>query len=93
MAVTNKETILQKLNGIIGENSSDEALGLIEDITDTFSDYDTRLSDQTDYKKKFEENDASWRKKYRERFMSGSSENPDSGTEPPKQLRYEDLFK
>lgn len=94
MSVVDKESLLGRINTVFGENTSDEALSIIEDISDTFGDYDSRLADQTDYKKKYEDNDAEWRKKYRDRFMSGTdSPHNDDETDPPKQLRYEDLFK
>lgn len=60
--VRNLDEILQSVRAVIGDNSSDEAIALIEDITDT-------LNDTTDWKKKFEENDSEWRKKYRDRFF------------------------
>ena len=68
MAVRSKDELLAAISEFIGDNSSDDALRILEDATDTMSDYDTRIADSGDWKRKFEENDAEWRKRYRERF-------------------------
>ena len=75
MAVKTKDEILEQIKTKLGEDTSDEAIGLIEDISDTFSDIETRLSDTTDWKKKYEENDKEWREKYRNRFFNPDSTN------------------
>lgn len=92
MAVKSLTEILNSVNSILGENnSSDEALALIEDITDTYND-----NNNENWKQKYEENDKAWRDRYRERFMSGDPSfdpDPEPEPEPPKQYKYEDLFK
>lgn len=78
----------------IGENDSDEAIALVEDVTDTFSDFDTRSKGDTDWKTKFEENDKEWRRKYRERFTKvEDTENEEDVDEDDEHLTYEKLFK
>lgn len=77
MAVKSKEEILEMVKTKLGEDTSDEAISLVEDIADTISDFETRLSDTTDWKTKYEENDKGWREKYRNRFF-----NPDTKAEP-----------
>lgn len=101
MAVKTKEEILAAIKERIGEDTSDEALALVEDVADSFNDLSTRVQEAGDWKTKYEENDKEWRNKYKERFFAGGD---DGGTildneinkgEPdkPKVLRYEDLFK
>lgn len=68
MAVRTRDEIINMVKNRIGEDVSDEALSLLEDVTDTLSDYDSRLSESGDWKSKYEENDANWRQRYRERF-------------------------
>ncbi len=95
MAVQNKETLLEKLKAQIGEDTSDEAIALIEDVSDTIDDMNSRLTESGDWKTKFEENDAEWRKRYKDRFYSGEP-NPEPGTEPEpddKPKTFSDLFK
>lgn len=96
MAVRTREEILASLNAKFGDDNSDEVLGIIEDVTDTMSDLETRArGDGTDWKKKYEDNDKEWRTKYRERFMSGTDDIPDDEPpEPdkPKVKTFEELF-
>lgn len=95
MAIKTLEEILANVNTILGENTSDEALTLLDDITDTFN-----AKDNTDWKQKYEDNDASWRQRYRERFLTGNTdldksvdESDDNEDEEKKSYKFEDLFK
>lgn len=100
MAVVSKEVLLERIRGMTGgENAeSDESISLLEDISDTFEDLSAQVSQAGDYKKKYEENDAEWRKRYRERFFSaegdeGSAIKEDPAEEPEIKVTYESLFK
>lgn len=100
-----KAEILEAIKKKLGEDSSDEAIALIEDVTDTLDDYDAQTKDSTDWKRRFEENDAEWRKKYKDRFFEsgtedsdkiekkngGKSKEDDEEDKTPK--TFEDLFK
>ena len=78
---------MEQAKGIIGENTDDASLKFLEDLSDTFDDYETKVKgDGEDWKKKFEENDKEWRQKYQERFFSGSTS--DKGDD-----KEEDLLK
>lgn len=68
MAVKTRDEIMEAIRKRIGEDTSDEAIALLEDVTDTFTDYETRVADKTDWKAKYDEMDANWRKKYMDRF-------------------------
>lgn len=74
MAVKTRDEIVEAVRERIGEDTSDEAISLLEDVTDTFTDYETRVADKTDWKTKYNELDASWRKKYMERFSGKTGE-------------------
>lgn len=94
--VLTREELLNSVRNQFGEDTSDDVLVLVENITDTITDLENKSKGQTDWKKKYEENDASWRKRYRDRFFSGSSEDddPEDVQEPKKKIRnYNDLFK
>lgn len=96
MGVLTKEQLLKNIQSVIGENTSDEAIKLIEDVSDTISDYETKTKDTTDWEAKYTENDNAWRKKYRDRFFSTEEipEENNSVAEPePQNLKYENLFK
>lgn len=95
MAVKSKEDLIASIKAVIGEDTTDESLSLLEDVSDTFTSFETETKDKTDWKAKYNELDESWRKKYRDRFMSGSVDEEDdfSGAEERKVPRtYADLF-
>lgn len=100
--IRTKDEILASIKTRIGDDTSDEAIALVEDINDSFDDLSTRVAEAGDWKTKYEENDAEWRKKYTERFFEPSGEDPmdkvlndlkNEEPEAPKVLSYEDLFK
>lgn len=98
MAVKTREEILGSFKTMLGENTDDETISFLEDVTDTLDDFEKRANgDGTDWKTKYEENDANWRKKYTERFFSDEPEsNPklESKPEPDDTPRtFSDLFK
>lgn len=74
MAVKTREEILEAIKSKIGEDTSDDSISLLEDITDTIDNYETRVADKTDWKNKYDELDATWRRKYIERFSGKSGE-------------------
>lgn len=100
MAVRNREEIMNLVKEIIGESTEESTISFLEDITDTLDDYENRLSDSTDWKEKYEENDAMWKQKYKERFFGGGEEQEEIAKEikesenEEKQIKsFEDLFK
>lgn len=81
MCVLSREELLNKINTILGDNSTtDDGLSLIEDITDTYNDLASKGN--TDWEKRYNENDKAWREKYRARFMSPTDS--DKGGNSPK---------
>ena len=91
MAIKTIEELMGAVRARVGEDTSDEAIAFVEDVSDTLA----SLSNAENWKKKYEENDAEWRKRYQDRFF-----NPDkpSDTEPepdpePKKLTFDELFK
>lgn len=74
MAVKTRDEIMEAIRKRIGEDTSDEAISLLEDVTDTFEDYETKVADKTDWKTKYDEMDANWRKKYMDRFSGKTGE-------------------
>ena len=102
MGVLKLDQLLANIKEKIGEDTSDEAIQLIEDITDTINDYETKTKDTINWEEKYKENDAAWRKKYRDRFFSGTDkpdepEKPDDiddiDVDPNSKLTYDKLFK
>ena len=99
MAGRTIEEIKQSIRDRFTDDTSDETLGMIEDINDTLNDYQTKTSDSTDWKSKYEENDKQWREKYKARFFNPKSdEEPDNNSvtddeDEPAVLTFEKLFK
>lgn len=96
MAVLSYEELMAKAQGIIGERDDDEVLSFLEDMKDTVSASNTDTNNEN-WKKKYEENDAKWRKTYRDTFFGTPV--PPTEPEPPVDdppggpTTYEDLFK
>lgn len=100
MAVRSKEELLNSIKARIGDDTSDEALALVEDISDTYDDMETKVTQSGDWKQKYEDNDKEWREKYRDRFYSGVDSTDvkrkletEPETEETKPMNFEDLFK
>lgn len=105
--VLSKSQVMEQVKKIIGENTDDDTLKFIEDISDTLDDFETKANgDGEDWEKKYNELDKEWRNKYRERFFSGTPKdkeepnndllepenNPDDEGESDEPETFEDLF-
>ena len=89
MSIKSIDEILNAVKERIGNDTSDSAISFVEDISDTFN----SLSEQENWKQKYEQNDSEWRKKYRDRFLSGeSSSHDDDSGDTNEPLTYEKLF-
>lgn len=100
---TTREDILNKLNLLVGDNSNDEVLGLIEDITDTIQPIDTTeveglRAEVEALKSKVVDTENEWRAKYKARFFEPVGECPPVVAEEPtaediaEAIAIEDLF-
>ena len=101
MAVLNKEEFMSRLQERIGEDTSDEAMTFIEDMTDTFNDMETRSSGNNDeqWQQKYDELDKSWREKYKARFFNSETTPADTKDEQEDDVKddaeentFADLF-
>ena len=90
--VLEKQELIDKIKGYIGADESDTAISLLEDVTDTITDFEDKTGE--DWKKKYEENDAEWRKKYIERFSKTEEVEEEEEPEIPEEKKYtfEELF-
>lgn len=91
MAVKTREEIIANLNNILGENNSDDALQLLTDINDTLGSQ-SDAQRVTELENQLKEQDATWRKKYRDAFMHGADESFEEETDK-KPKKFSDLFK
>lgn len=80
MAVKSKDELLSSLKTIVGDTPSDEALTLLEDMSDTLDNSTGGSSDEDKKKieeleKQVKETDEMWRKRYADRFLNPSDDN------------------
>lgn len=102
MAVLSHDDFMKAVKGLAGDNADDNTLTMIENFTDTFNDLETRASDTTDWKAKYEQNDNEWREKYKARFFEGDTgttpvnvmrDQKEDITDDGKDISFDDLFK
>ena len=94
MAIKTKDELIQSLNAVLGDNASDEALALMEDVSDTLD--DNKAKGAVDWEQKYRENDAAWRARYRDRFMGKQNDTEPDPIDPPdpdSRPTYSNLFK
>lgn len=93
MAVKTRDEIMSQLQSIIGEDTSDETLAFIQDVSDTLGN-DNSAQRITQLETQLEDQDKEWRKKYRDAFFTGKpDETLDEEEQDNKPKRFEDLFK
>lgn len=92
--ILNSEQFTARLRERFGESETDDDISFVEDMTDTYN--SLASNDQSDRITQLENELSEQKKKYRDRFFSGTvsaeevQEKPDE--EKPKPLRFEDLF-
>lgn len=95
MAVKSKEEIINQIKARLGDDTSDDAIALIEDVEDTYGALTGNNGDGKDWKAEAERIDKEWREKYIARF-SGASDDDDDIIEQKggnkKSHNFEDLF-
>ena len=77
MAVLSREDLMKRLNEALGDDAD---VSIMEDVADTY-DAVADHSDADEWERKYNENEAAWRKRYRDRFESGT---PDPDINKPE---------
>lgn len=100
MAVRTRDEFFNLLHDRLGEDSTDEAISFMEDMTDTYNDLERRAnSNNADWEQKYKALDESWKKRYKHRFMTGYGGTPntpepkESDEADPEDVSFDDLFK
>ena len=103
MSVLEREKFFEAVENRIGEDTSDEAIQFIEDMTDTYNELETRaVGDGVDWKQRYDELDEKWKKKYARRFFAGGTartvireedEEETVDDDNREKITYSDLFK
>ena len=86
--IKSKEELIEEIRAVVGDDTSDNVIALIENVSDTMTELET--SDGEEWKQKYEENDKMWREKYTSRFTEGTR-GPTADDEE-KEKTFEDLF-
>jgi hypothetical protein len=96
MAVLTRDEFFDRVQRIVGTDTTDESLTFIEDMTDTYNSLDERANgDGTDWEQRYHDLDESWIEKYKKRFFSGGSSRvieDVKDVEEKKEVTYDDLF-
>lgn len=99
--VLSKEQYMEVVKKIVGEDTSDESLKMLEDLTDTFNSF-SKPSDEWENKfKELETKHSDLTKRYKERFFAPAKEEPieepvnepDDDLNPDAGTTYDDLLK
>ena len=94
MAVRTRDELIESLNSVFGVTAdnpaTDEQIQLLEDLSDTMNEY----ADNMNWKQKYLDTDADWRRRYTERFMGGGTPPPDpeKPTEEDTPRTFDELF-
>lgn len=102
MAVLSKEDFAKLLKEKFGNDTSDEGIKALEDLTDTYNDLENKSKEgnSDDWKTKYDELDKTWRKRYTDRFF-GKADDEQNRVDPPElddgesenAIKIDDLFK
>lgn len=101
MSVLNREQLSNTIRNFLGDNVSESAVKLTEDVMDTFDDLNNKVNSNEEMvpKSELDRTNEEWAKKYRDRFFdpltveNKNDKEKDDEPEKPKKLTYENLFK
>lgn len=97
MGVLSRDELLEKIRTLLGERTDDEAITIIEDVTDTYDSISGAKSGYTEEEVTAKVNavEEKWRKKYRDRFFGTNDDDddePDGGNTNTEEVTIDDLF-
>ena len=96
MAVLSRDEFFERVQKVVGTDTSDDTLTFIEDMTDTYNDLEDKANvDGSDWEKRYRELDESWKEKYKRRFFTGGSAKiveEVKEEDDKRDVDYEDLF-
>lgn len=94
--VLTRDEFISRVNDMLGDDGSDQAISFLEDMTDTYDDLAGRTD--TDWEQKYKDLDEAWRKRYTHRFLGGANNLTVEKTEETEvidnsEIDIDDLFK
>lgn len=101
MPILSRDEYFARLHDRLGDDTSDETIAFLEDMTDTYNDLERKATgDGVDWEQKYHDLDESWKKRYRHRFFSGDNTGAPATSTPEtveeevtgETITVEDLF-
>lgn len=97
MAVLSRDEFFERVQSIVGTDTSDNSITFIEDMTDTYNNLEDRANvDGNDWERRYHELDNSWKEKYKRRFFTGDTSRIKNEVEnevvETRDIDYDDLF-
>lgn len=83
MSVLDREKFMERISAHFGDAPGEAEMSVMEDIIDTYNDMEKR-ADEDEWKRKYDQLDADWRRRYKERFFTTM---PDSAIDNDAYLR------
>ena len=90
MAVLNRDDFIKRVRGVLGDNTSDDAVSFLDDMTDTYDDITNNSVTRAELENAVNAKDEEWRKKYIERFEGGYTP-PPKGAQDDEKKRAENI--
>lgn len=87
MAKRTAEELSASLSALLEDDTTDEALQFLTDLRDSVN------GDGVDWEQKYNENDKTWRERYRDAFIHGTGKDEEPEDEEPNYKTFESLFK
>lgn len=91
MAVLEKEDFFKRIQEYVGDDTTDESITFIEDVTDTYNALEEVAKNENVWKTKYEELDEKWKKRYRDRFFSENTGTPETTPDTVLEKQKEDV--
>lgn len=66
--IENRDMFVERIRARLGEDTSDEAISFLEDMSDTYDHLNSMAGDGEGWRSRYEENDRAWRERYTQRF-------------------------
>lgn len=96
MAVLSRDEFFDRVQRVVGTDTSDETLTFIEDMTDTYNSLEERVNgDGSDWEQRYHDLDEAWKEKYKKRFFTGGSTRiveEEKYEEKKDDIDFDDLF-
>lgn len=96
--ILSREQFFSSIHDRMGDDSSDDAITFIENMSDTYNELERRATgDGVDWERKYNELNESWKKKYTHRFFNGTNDyvpnDTDDNNEKSEDITINELFK